>query len=282
MSQVMVALTHERKMAGAFCVAVDRLMLPILTPAEAAALDRASAEARRERDDADGGGRARRSPGPPRSWPRAARTGAAPWSCAARATTAGDGLVAARLLERAGMGVDGRPAGGARGVRGAGPDELRAVRRRGRPVGACPAARGASSPGPTSRSTRSSGPGSTERRAAAPARHWRPQRGGRPRSWRSTSRRASRASPAPFAARRSTPTRRSCAGALKPGVVFEPGTELAGRLEVADIGFPPNLVRSDLLLVEAADVRAVAAAAFAGRAQAVDGRRRGAGRVPRT
>ncbi len=45
-------------------------------------------------------------------------------------------------------------------------------------------------------------------------------------------------------------------GALKPGVVFEPGTELAGRLEVADIGFPPNLVRSDLLLVDAADVRA--------------------------
>jgi ADP-dependent NAD(P)H-hydrate dehydratase / NAD(P)H-hydrate epimerase len=45
-------------------------------------------------------------------------------------------------------------------------------------------------------------------------------------------------------------------GALKPGVVFEPGAELAGRLEVADIGFPPNLVRSDLLLVEAADVRA--------------------------
>jgi hydroxyethylthiazole kinase-like uncharacterized protein yjeF len=44
-------------------------------------------------------------------------------------------------------------------------------------------------------------------------------------------------------------------GALKPGLVFEPGTELAGRLEVADIGFPPNLVRSDLLLVEAADVR---------------------------
>jgi NAD(P)H-hydrate epimerase len=45
-------------------------------------------------------------------------------------------------------------------------------------------------------------------------------------------------------------------GALKPGLVFEPGTELAGRLEVADIGFPPNLVRSDVLLVESADVRA--------------------------
>jgi NAD(P)H-hydrate epimerase len=45
-------------------------------------------------------------------------------------------------------------------------------------------------------------------------------------------------------------------GALKPGLVFEPGAELAGRLEVADIGFPPNLVRSDLLLVQAADVRA--------------------------
>jgi NAD(P)H-hydrate epimerase len=44
-------------------------------------------------------------------------------------------------------------------------------------------------------------------------------------------------------------------GALKPGLVFEPGAEHSGRLEVAEIGFPPNLVRSDLLLVEAADVR---------------------------
>ena len=43
-------------------------------------------------------------------------------------------------------------------------------------------------------------------------------------------------------------------GALKPGVVFSPGAELAGRVEVAGIGFPEGLVRSDLLLVEPADV----------------------------
>jgi ADP-dependent NAD(P)H-hydrate dehydratase / NAD(P)H-hydrate epimerase len=44
-------------------------------------------------------------------------------------------------------------------------------------------------------------------------------------------------------------------GALKPGIVFEPGAERAGRIEVADIGFPPGLVRSELLLVEGADAR---------------------------
>ena len=43
-------------------------------------------------------------------------------------------------------------------------------------------------------------------------------------------------------------------GALKPGVVFPPGALLAGRVEVADIGIPSDLVRSDLALVEASDV----------------------------
>jgi hydroxyethylthiazole kinase-like uncharacterized protein yjeF len=43
-------------------------------------------------------------------------------------------------------------------------------------------------------------------------------------------------------------------GALKPGVVFHPGAQHAGRVEVADIGFPEDLVQSDLGLVEAADV----------------------------
>jgi ADP-dependent NAD(P)H-hydrate dehydratase / NAD(P)H-hydrate epimerase len=43
-------------------------------------------------------------------------------------------------------------------------------------------------------------------------------------------------------------------GALKPGVVFHPGAAHAGDVEVVDIGFPPELVRSDLSLVEAADV----------------------------
>ena len=45
-------------------------------------------------------------------------------------------------------------------------------------------------------------------------------------------------------------------GVLKPGVVFQPGAGLAGRVEVADIGFPPALVRSELQLVEGSDVRA--------------------------
>jgi len=43
-------------------------------------------------------------------------------------------------------------------------------------------------------------------------------------------------------------------GALKPGVVFHPGAAHAGEVEVADIGFPPDLVRSDLSVVEAVDV----------------------------
>jgi len=45
-------------------------------------------------------------------------------------------------------------------------------------------------------------------------------------------------------------------GALKPGVVFPPGAELAGRVEVADIGIPQDLLHSDLSLVEAGDVAA--------------------------
>ena len=43
-------------------------------------------------------------------------------------------------------------------------------------------------------------------------------------------------------------------GSLKPGVMFFPGAEHAGDVEVADIGFPPDLVRSQLWLVEAADL----------------------------
>ncbi len=46
-------------------------------------------------------------------------------------------------------------------------------------------------------------------------------------------------------------------GALKPGVVLLPGAERAGVVEVADIGFPPDLVKSDLWLMEEADVAAV-------------------------
>ncbi|MFL5766935.1 MAG: NAD(P)H-hydrate dehydratase [Actinomycetota bacterium] len=43
-------------------------------------------------------------------------------------------------------------------------------------------------------------------------------------------------------------------GALKPGVVLPPGSFAAGEVEVADIGFPSDLVRTDLGLVEASDV----------------------------
>jgi len=43
-------------------------------------------------------------------------------------------------------------------------------------------------------------------------------------------------------------------GGLKPGLVFHPGAGHAGEVEVVDIGFPPDVVRSDLWLVEAEDV----------------------------
>ena len=46
-------------------------------------------------------------------------------------------------------------------------------------------------------------------------------------------------------------------GAPKVGVVILPGAELAGAVRVADIGFPPELVRADAFLMEPADVAAV-------------------------
>jgi NAD(P)H-hydrate epimerase len=46
-------------------------------------------------------------------------------------------------------------------------------------------------------------------------------------------------------------------GAPKVGDVLFPGAEHAGVVEVVDIGFPPDLVRSDLLMVEASDVLAL-------------------------
>lgn len=46
-------------------------------------------------------------------------------------------------------------------------------------------------------------------------------------------------------------------GALKPGLVLYPGAELAGLVRVADIGFPPDLVASDLGLLEEEDVAAL-------------------------
>ena len=45
-------------------------------------------------------------------------------------------------------------------------------------------------------------------------------------------------------------------GAAKPGVVLFPGAEHAGLVEVVDIGFPGDLVRSRLALLEATDVAA--------------------------
>ncbi|HXF73510.1 MAG TPA: NAD(P)H-hydrate epimerase, partial [Actinomycetota bacterium] len=46
-------------------------------------------------------------------------------------------------------------------------------------------------------------------------------------------------------------------GAEKAGVVFLPGAEHAGVVEVADIGFPPDLVASEVVVVERADVAAL-------------------------
>jgi hydroxyethylthiazole kinase-like uncharacterized protein yjeF len=43
-------------------------------------------------------------------------------------------------------------------------------------------------------------------------------------------------------------------GAAKPGVVLLPGAETAGVIQVVDIGFPADLIASDLCLLEAADV----------------------------
>jgi ADP-dependent NAD(P)H-hydrate dehydratase / NAD(P)H-hydrate epimerase len=45
-------------------------------------------------------------------------------------------------------------------------------------------------------------------------------------------------------------------GAAKPGVVLLPGAERAGVVEVADIGFPDDLVHGDVWLVEDTDVAA--------------------------
>jgi NAD(P)H-hydrate epimerase len=46
-------------------------------------------------------------------------------------------------------------------------------------------------------------------------------------------------------------------GSWKPGLLLHPGAVLAGLVTVADIGFPPDLVRSELSLVEPADVMAL-------------------------
>ena len=46
-------------------------------------------------------------------------------------------------------------------------------------------------------------------------------------------------------------------GAPKPGLVLLPGAAFAGVVEVEPIGFPEDLIRGDLLLVEAGDVAAI-------------------------
>lgn len=46
-------------------------------------------------------------------------------------------------------------------------------------------------------------------------------------------------------------------GTLKPGLVFFPGAGLAGAVELVDIGSPPDLVAGDLWLVEREDVAAL-------------------------
>ncbi len=47
-------------------------------------------------------------------------------------------------------------------------------------------------------------------------------------------------------------------GCLKPGLVFMPGAELAGSVLVADIGFPEDLVSSDVSMVERQDAARLA------------------------
>ena len=46
-------------------------------------------------------------------------------------------------------------------------------------------------------------------------------------------------------------------GSWKPGLLLHPGAALAGRVTVADIGFPADLVRGELVLVEPSDVAAM-------------------------
>jgi hydroxyethylthiazole kinase-like uncharacterized protein yjeF len=46
-------------------------------------------------------------------------------------------------------------------------------------------------------------------------------------------------------------------GGLKPGLLFEPGRSLAGTVEVADIGVPPDLRGAAARALEASDVRAL-------------------------
>ncbi|MEX0990814.1 MAG: NAD(P)H-hydrate dehydratase [Actinomycetota bacterium] len=45
-----------------------------------------------------------------------------------------------------------------------------------------------------------------------------------------------------------------CFGAIKPGVVLFPGAACAGAIEVADIGFPADLIESGLSVTESSDV----------------------------
>jgi NAD(P)H-hydrate epimerase len=62
-------------------------------------------------------------------------------------------------------------------------------------------------------------------------------------------------------------------GGAKTGVILLPGALYAGVVEVVDIGFPPDLVRSDVSLLEAADVAAALPA------RAIDTHKRDAGYV---
>lgn len=60
-------------------------------------------------------------------------------------------------------------------------------------------------------------------------------------------------------------------GAPKPGLVLLPGAMFAGVVEVEPIGFPPDLIRGDLHLIEASDVAQIIPA------RAVDTHKRAAG-----
>ena len=244
-------------------------MKPVLTPAEARELDRATQARGRPGGRPDGARGAGRGPGRGRGGRRRLRS-------ARRRRLRQGQQRRRRVRRRAAPGAPGRagrrrrrsrPSDGGRGRRDeprapgrAGP-RRRAVRRRDRPH--------APSRAPTSSSTRSSAPASAgSPRARGPMRSRRstPRR----RRWSpSTSRRASTARPARSAGAAVWAELTVAFGAAKVGTVLLPGAERAGTVRVVDIGFPDDLVRADVVARPSpSDVAGGAARRGRGRAQA--------------
>ena len=270
--EVKVALTHERTMAAAFCVRG--------ASADAA---RSSPPTRRPRSiaRAPSGGVSVASlmERPASRWrgrPRVVAGGAygrrAVVVCG-KGNNGGDGLVAARRLRPPGMGVTVVLLGGPRGFRGAAAANFRRLRRRrtfawvprrtalGRELAradvAVDAMFGTGFHGPRRRAAL----GRRSARCAASA----------ARSWPSTSRPASTGRPG----RSRRPAVRAAVtvtfGALKPGVVFLPGAELAGRRRGRGHRVPAGPGRAATLRWSSRPTsRRWLPSAAAGRAQAID------------